>query len=318
MPWKRKPRVLKRKNIKRKTSAGAQAKQISALSKQVTNLTKTNYERVRTVWTRNNLSVDELLPGDINAYVCPLPKTMCNCFEQPTIANQALAEKRIGFSDNLTIAAQPIYYKKPIFNSSAAAQKSPEATHTGGVLHWRLESSEESAFSTYSVFVVSPKKKQADQLITDRSLKGFGNAGAAAAAGRMFKDTDYTTHPNIFGTEFNKKYWTVDYHREVNFSHPGGTNIAGNVNPANTNPKNNAIIATGKVRLKPGGQIKCFNLQAPTGNANTQTISASQLGLLDERCENMQFLVIVNNGIGIDTETVNLSLLVKDEYQMVV
>lgn len=318
MTWKRKPRVLKRKNIKRRTSAGAQAKQITALSKQLGSLTKTNYERVRTVWTRNNMSVDELLPGDISAYVCPLPKTMCNVYEQPTIANQALAEKRIGFSDNLALAAQPIYYKTPIFNSSNAAQKSPEATHTGGVLHWRLESSEEQAFSTYSIFVVSPKKKQADQLITDRSLKGFGSAGAGGAGGRMFKNLDYTTHPNVFGTEFNKKYWTVDYHREVNFSHPGATGLAGNQAPSNTSPKNNAIVATGRVKLKPGGQIKCFNLQNPTGAANTQTISASQLGIQDERCENMQFLVIVNNGVGADLETVNLSLLVKDDYQMVV
>lgn len=318
MVYKKKPRVLKRKNIKRRTGAKAQASQIVALSKQVSSLTKTNYERVRTVWTRNNLSVDELLPGDINAYVCPLPKTMCNCYEQPTIANQALAEKRIGFSDNLAIAAQPIYYKTPIFNASAAAQKSPEATHTGGVLHWRLESSEESAFSTYSVFVVSPKKKQADQLITDRSLKGFGSSGAGGKAGKMFRNTDYVTHPNVFGTEFCRKYWNIDYHREVNFSHPGGTNIAGNVNPANTDPKNNSIIATGRVKLKPGGQIRCFNLQNPTGAANTQTISASQLGLQDERNENMQFLVIVNNGVGADLETVNLSLLVKDDYQMVV
>lgn len=317
MVWKKKPRVLKRKNIKRRTGAKAQATQIAALSKQITGLTKTNYERVRTVWTRNEISVDSLLPGSISAYVCPLPKTMCNCYEQPTIQNQALTEKRIGFSDNLALAAQPIYYKTPIFNASAAAQKSPEATHTGGILHWRL-TSEEPNFSTYSIFVVSPKKRQADQLITDRALKGFGSAGAGGKSGVMYEKTDFVTHPNIFVSEFNKKYWNVRYHREVNFSHPNSTAINTNVNPANTNTKNNAVIQTGKYRLKPGGQIKCFNVQQPAGLAGQATVSASQLGIEDERCEDMEFLVIVNNGVSADLQTVNLSLLVKDEYKMVV
>ena len=47
MPYKRKPRVLKRKNIKRRTGARAQSKQIVALSKQVSSLTKSQYETVQ-------------------------------------------------------------------------------------------------------------------------------------------------------------------------------------------------------------------------------------------------------------------------------
>ena len=71
MPYKRKPRVLKRKNVKRKTGAKAQSKQIIALSKQIGSLTKSNYETVQTVWSRNNLSVDRTI-GGVNAYVCPI------------------------------------------------------------------------------------------------------------------------------------------------------------------------------------------------------------------------------------------------------
>jgi len=54
MTLKKKPKVLKRKNIKRKTGAKSQAKQITALSSQLTKLTKTQYETIQTVWNRNN------------------------------------------------------------------------------------------------------------------------------------------------------------------------------------------------------------------------------------------------------------------------
>lgn len=316
----KKPRVLRRKNIKRRTSARAQSKQIVALSKQLSSLTKTSYETVYLTWHRDNISVDSLLPGGTSAYICPMPKSMCNCYEQPTIQNQALPVKRIGFSDNLALAAQPIYYKEPIFNASQAAKNSPTAHHVGGVLHWRMENTEPS-FSTYSMFLISPKSRQADQLITDRTLKGFSSAGAGGAGAALVKDTDYITHPNIFGSQINRKYWNVDYQREVNFSHPGSTGFSNNVNPANTNPKNNAVVAQGKIRLKPGGVLRCFNTQenlVPGTDAQQQPISASQLGFIDEKNEKLQFLVVINNGVGADLETVNLSFIVKDTYKMVV
>ena len=121
MGYPRKPRVLKRKNIKRRTGAKAQSKQIAAVTKQVTALTKTQYETVQTTYERT----------------------------------------------------------------------------------------------------------------------GTLEAGSAA---ELFSGTDYLTHTTVAFSQINKKYWNIDGHKEVNFSHPGSTQIAGNVNPANTNPKNNSVI----------------------------------------------------------------------------
>lgn len=317
MPYKRKPRVLKRKNIKRRTGAHAQSKQIVALSKQISTLTKTSYETVQTVWTRDNLSVDKLAAG-IEAYVCPIPKSMCNCFGQRTSATGTIADPRLKWADNLVIAAQPFYQKTAIFGSSEAARNSPEANHLGGVLKWRLISDEPS-FSTYSIFLLSPKKRQADQLITDRKLKGMTGGHNPGSAAELKPGQDFVTHPNVMGTQINKKYYNIDYHREVNFSHPGATNQQDTAQANNTNPLNNAIIATGSIRLKPGGVLKCFNQQAlPVGAVALDAVNASQIGYVDEKNENTQFLVIVNNGVSADLETVNLSLLVRDYYKMVV
>ena len=104
-----------------------------------------------TTWHRDNLSVDSAT-GGINAYVCPIPKSMGNCFNQNTIETQGQSDQRIKWTDNLVIASQPFYQKTAIFGSSESARNSPEATHMGGVLKWRLENDEPS-FSTYSIFL---------------------------------------------------------------------------------------------------------------------------------------------------------------------
>ena len=205
MPYKRKPRVLKRKNIKRRTGARAQSKQIVALSKQVSSLTKSQYETVQTTWNRQSLSVDTATPG-IGAYVCPIPKSMGNCFNQSTIETAGLGDRRIKWTDNLIIAAQPFYQKTAIFGSSDAARNSPEANHMGGILKWRLQNFEPS-FSTYSIYLVSPKSRQADQLITDRKLKGTTGGHNPGSGAVMNEFTDYITHPDVMGTQFNKKFF---------------------------------------------------------------------------------------------------------------
>ncbi len=321
MPYKRKPKVLKGKAIRRRTGAAAQSKQIAALSKCVSSLTKSNYETVQTVWNRRNLSIDPTL-GGVNAYICPIPKSMCNCFSQSTADTEGDNDVRIAWSDNLGIAAQPTYRKTPIFGSSEAARNSPEATHMGGVLKWRLIS-DEPAFSTYSIFLVSPKSRQADQLITDRDLKGSkASPLGPGSKGLLVGGTDYVTHPDVMGTMFNKKFWNIDYQREVNFSHPGSTSQQTTAQANNTNPLNNAIIATGSIRLKPGGVLKCYNQQSFVEGASpdlgVKPVNASQIGYVDEKNERLQYLVIVANGVSTDLETVNLSLLVRDYYKMVV
>jgi len=321
MPIRKKPRALKRKNIKRRTGARAQGKQIQALSSQLTKLTKTQFETVQTVWNRNNLSIDDTI-GGTTAYICPIPKSMCNCFGQVTLQTQAIADKRLHWADNLGIAAQPTYQKTPIFGSSTAARNSPEVHHMGGILKYRMVS-EEPTFSTYSIFLISPKRKQADQLITDRALKGSaGGGGNPGRNGSLTGGTDYITHPDVMGSLINKKFWNVDYAREVNFSHPGATALATNVNPSNTSPKNNSVIVTGSIKLKPGGVLKCFNNQAiqvaGQPDQGYKAANASQLGYIDEQNEKCQFLVVINNGVSLDLETVNMSLLVKDYYKAVV
>lgn len=317
MPYKKKPRVLKRKNIKRKTGAKAQSKQIMTLSKQINSLTKTQFETVQTVWNRNDLSVDSLAGGTL-AYICPLPKSMCNVYGQTTLQTQGDPDQRIPFSDNLGIAAQPTYKKGAIFGSSDAARRSGEIHHMGGTLRWRLASSEPS-FSTYDLFVISPKSRQADQLVTDRGLKSGATPGLGAS---LTEGLDYISHPDCHMTEINRKMWNVHYSRRVNFGHPGSTAIVANVNPANTNPRNNSIIAEGKVKLSAGGVIRSFN-NAPLDVAGAndrgfKPLNASQIGFIDEQNEKTQYLVIVNNGVSADLETVNLSMLVKDYYKAVV
>lgn len=315
MPYKKKPKVLKRKNVKRKTGAKAQSKQIMALSKQVSSLTKSNYETVMTVWSRNNLSVDKTLAG-VSAYICPMPKSMCNCFGQTTLDTIGITDKRLKWSDNLGIAAQPFYQKKPCFNSSNAARNSHEANHMGGTLKWRLIS-DEPTFSTYDVFLISPKSRQADQLTTDRLFKDQTGAVEAGKNSKLVENTDFITHPEIFGSQINLKYFNVDAHRRCNFSSPQASAFTNRSSGANTNPRNNAVIQEGTFRLKPGGVLRCAQVQ---GNNTIQNnpISASQLGYLDEKNEKLQYLVIINNGVSADLETVNLSLLVKDYYKVVV
>lgn len=109
----RKPRALKSKNIRRKTGAKAQSKQIASLSKQMTKLTKTQFETVQTVWQRADVSVDSLV-GGTTAYICPLPKAMCNVYGQTTLQTQGNPDQRLPWSDNLAIAAQPDYVKGSI------------------------------------------------------------------------------------------------------------------------------------------------------------------------------------------------------------
>lgn len=315
MPYKKKPKVLKRSAIKRKTGAKAQSKQIVALSKQVSQLTKSNYETVQTVWHRNNLSVDKTLAG-VSAYVCPIPKSMCNCFGQTTLATIGITDKRLKWSDNLGIAAQPFYQKTPCFNSSNAARNSHEANHMGGTLKWRLIS-EEPTFSTYDVFLISPKSRQADQLTTDRLFKDQTGAVEAGKNSKLVENTDFITHPDVFGSQINLKYFNVDAHRRCNFSHPGANNLSANSNPANNDPRHNSVVQEGSFRLKPGGVLRCAQVQ---GNNTIQNnpISASQLGYLDEKNEKVQYLVIINSGVSADLETVKLSMLVRDYYKVVV
>ena len=75
----------------------------SALSKQVTKITAQQYETIITCWNRPSLTVDTLT-GGTQAYLCPLPASMCNAYKAPInmkTHNQASTIKIL--KDNLTI-----------------------------------------------------------------------------------------------------------------------------------------------------------------------------------------------------------------------
>lgn len=321
MPYRKKPKTLKRKNIVRKTGAKSQSKQIYALSKQISSLTKSNYESVTTVWNRPSLPCETAVGGVI-AYICPIPISMCNVYSQNTVLTSGDDDQRLQWTDNLALAAMSNFRKSPLFGSSVNARDSPEVTHMGSTIKYRFIN-EEPSFSTYTIFLISAKSRQANQLVVDRQLKnGTALNTTNGSAGSLTQGIDYITHPDVLGTDINRKYWNVHYKRSINFSHPGATNLVTNVNPANTNTRNNALIAEGTIRVPAGGVIRCFNTQDSEIEGSPvrgfRKLSASQLGMVDENNSKTCFLIVINNGVSADTESVKLSFIVKDRYKAVV
>lgn len=323
MPYRKKPKVLKKKRIMRKTGAKSQAKQISALSTAVSNLTKSSYENGTLGWIRYKLPVDALT-GGTRAYICPIPITPGNPFYQDVNGAAVGSGARVRWSDNLGLgaASQNFMEKFPIFGFSEQAQNSAEWNHVGGTLKYRFTSAEPS-FSTYSLYLVRAKSRQSDQLISDRKLKNTSGSNYAGFSGELTEMDDYVTHPQLMGTDLNTKYWTILAKRSINFSHPGGTAFSPNVNPANTNTKNNSVIAEGTIKLPKGGVIRsAAQALYTTGGAGTTVnpspLNASQVGFLDEDNSKTCYLIVVNNGVSADLETVDLSLMVKDHYKIAV
>ncbi len=62
------------------------------------------------------------------------------------------------------------FRKNPLFGSSENARDSPCITHMGSVLNYRFINGE-PAFGTYTIYLIRPKRKQANQLVVDRQLK---------------------------------------------------------------------------------------------------------------------------------------------------
>lgn len=321
MPYKRRPKKQKPKHIRRNTGARAQSKQIQSLSRSVNKLTKSQYENVCTTWNRPNLSID-LLTGGTNAYICPIPISMCNVFGQNTTVTQGDADQRIQWTDNLALAAMDNFRKSPLFGSSENARDSPEYTHMGSYIRWRLINAEPS-FSTYSIFLLQPKKREATQLTTDRQLKNGTTLNSTNGAAANFTEgVDYITHPDVLGTTINTKYWKVLYKKEVNFSHPNGNSFNRTISANNWSTRNNAIIQEGTIKVPGGTTIRNFN-RTPYEETSSPVLgfmktSASQIGFVDEPNHATCYLAIVNNGASADGETINLSMLTRDYYKVVV
>lgn len=312
----KKPRVLRRKNIMRKKGATAQAKQIATLSRQLTSITKENYERIRTSWQRMNLPIGA---GAIaSPYICPLPYAPCD----PLGTSPVTAAQR--WADNRQLAAQQFFTKRLVFGHSEAAANSNKMFHTGGKLRYTIYMNEPS-YTKIGLFLIRPKKKQADQLVVDRTMKTLGAASAPGANSRLYDDVDFTTHDGAggnnstwYGAELNSKYWDVLYKREISLSQPKPFFVASNPqqqDAGNVSPANNAIVASGTIKLPAGGEIKAVGNLTQIGQSPT---TALEQQYLDQRNEDGCFLVAVHNDVQADGQNVSMGFVVTDYYKTVV
>jgi len=311
------PRALKGRNIQRRTGAQAQSKQISALSRQVTSITRKSFAKVHTVWQRDMLSV-ESVTGGVQAYVCPLPYVPCN----PDGASQPGGQ--IPWTDNLGLAAQPAFAKKSVFGVAREAATSNEIYHTGGILKWQMITNEPT-FSKYSLFLIRPKKLMADQLVKDRLLKtGTTLNPRAGFAGFLQEDLDYIVHGEgvqggtTFGAQINRKYWDVLYSREITL----GRLIAGaadadqifNYN-APGDPGRTGLTARGTIKLPAGGMIKNAAVASQTGTGNNGQATSWEVPYPDQENGTGCYLICINNGVSLDNQVCKLGFLVHDYYK---
>lgn len=314
----KKPKVLKAKNIKKRTGAKSQAKQIAALSTAVSKINKQQYESVMLAWQRPTAIIDTTL-GGTNAYICPIPITPNNPFSQQTPE----VTTPLRWSDNRVASGAAYFTKSMVFGASSAARSSPEWIHTGSTVKWRLQTNEPT-FSTYSLYLIQAKTKQADQLISDRQFKNSTTLGVyPGSAAALNEGNDYISHIDQFGCMINKKYWKVLGQRQINFSAPGVTNLEANADLAGgANTRNNLVIKEGTFKVPAGGSIKCFNTM-PFENPSSPALgrkpaNAATMGFIDEDNSKTCYLVCVNNGVSADAESAKLSMLTLDHYKAVV
>lgn len=319
----RKRRTLAPKSIKRRTSARSQSRQILSLSRRVRSIAKTSYEIVTTSYQRNTLPIGNLTGSNVTPYICPLPFAPCDPFGT---APPALQAQR--FSDNRVVAAQQFMVKKPIFGSSQAARNAGTVTHMGGTLKYQFVTDEPS-LTKISVFLVRPKKLTADELTVDRTLKNKDGSGSGAdgSGAVLYTDIDYHVHSEggfvgntgtNFGGMMNTKYWDVLYRREISMGSPDGGNISANVSGAGTSPANNALIASGTIKLPAGGKLMNVGALAQLTSNNPPVpgnTPAFETQFVDQDNAKSCYLVCLLNDAVIDLETVKMGFVVLDRYK---
>ena len=313
---KSRPRALKGRNIRRRTGAKAQSKQISAISRQLSTLTKRQFAKVHTVWQRNMLTVDNTL-GGLQCYVCPIPVAPGN----PTGASQPGGP--VVWTDNLSLAAQASFQKRAIFGVAREAATSNEIYHTGGCIKWQMISTEVD-FSKYYLFLIRPKKAMADQLIKDRLFKaGSALNPTLGKAAFLTPDLDYVVHTEnatntVFGAQINRKYWDVLYSKEVTFGrNPAGSPQAEQI--FNYNAPGSAALTPltdrGTIPLPAGGMIKNASVASQSGTGNAAQATSWEVGYGDQENETGCFLICVNNGATVDGADSKLGFIVHDYYK---
>lgn len=312
---KARPRVLKSRNIKRRTGARAQSKQIMSLSRQVSSITRKQFAKVSTVWQRDLLSIETSL-GGVQAYICPLPYAPGNPSGASTTGGT------INWTDNLSLAAQPAFGKSVIFGVAREAAVSNEIYHTGGVLKWQMTTNEPT-LSKYYMFLIRPKKLMADQLVKDRQFKEGVLLNPTPGAGARLQDQlDYVVHQEglaggtVFGAQINRKYWDVLYTKEITF---GATNVTGASVQVNYNAPGNfaqtGLTARGTIKLPAGGHLKNAAIATQQGGTNAAQATSWEVGYPDQENESGCYLVVINNGISLDGEAGKLGFLVHDYYK---
>ena len=314
----RKRATLAPKNIKRRTGARAQSKQIASLSRKVNVLTRSNFETFSTQWTRLNLPI-ETATGPGTPYVCPIVQNPCAPFAQ-SLATADVAQWR----DSLAIAAQPRFEKNQCFTASKAAQESPCLYHKGTTIKWQMFCNEPRT-TKVAIMVVSPKKGVATQIIADNQLNiGPVPFGPRDGNVNFALGTDYVLHPGTgsslapdttFGVLVNLKRWDVHYKTERTFGVPllgaDGESIVQTTIPDGAN---NSNTACGTIKLPGIGKIVSVS-KADTGDALSR---ACQLGIVDQKAHSMKYLVCITNGVVSDSESVTLGMNVLDTYKATV
>lgn len=317
----RKRRALAPSSIKKRTGAKAQSKQIMALTRQVRSLSRANYEYVNTVWQRASLPI-EAAADPLYQYMCPIPGAMCD----PNDTYSPGTGETTQWADNYGTV---FFTKKYQFGYSASAVNSNHITHLGGTLKYQMVCTEPS-MSKVTLALIRPKKLTADQLTADRQWVGGSPPVGPQINPSIIEGEDFvqnngagsvvppTPTDTSFGTTFNRKNLDVLYQREITFGHPGATNTASNVNPSNTNPANNSLVASGTIRLPGIGLMKSVSQPALSQSGLQPSRNAAQLGILDTPNETRCYLVAISNGVTLDAATIYLGFNVVDRYKCVV
>jgi len=321
----KKPRTLRSKNIRRKTGAQSQAKQIAALSSQLSKLNRVQHETIRTYWQRNSLPVETLgTPG--YPYMCPIPRMAMDPADKYS-PGSGLTNL---WTDTLSVSTQPSYSKQVMFGCSDAALNTGTLFHTGGTLKWQMSCNDDS-MTKATIALISLKAAAADQKTVDNGLRSrtvppFGPSANSGQGAPIKEGTDYVVHNGdgstdaantSFGTVFNRQYWNVHYQRECTFGHIGASGgVEANIKSANTRPANNALVSTGTIKIPAYGEIKSFATNPTPAQVTGQ--NAMELGLYDEQQEKALYLVVISNGITLDGQGLYLGMLGTDYYRAVV
>jgi len=312
---KSKPRVLRKRNIKKRTGARAQSKQISALSRQVSSITRKQFAKVSTVWQRDMLSV-ETTTGGVQAYICPIPYAPGNPPGASTTSGP------ITWTDNLSLASQSTFAKSTVFGVAREAATSNEIYHTGGTLKWQMVSNEPT-MAKYYMFLIRPKKLMADQLVNDRLFKQGVLLNPTPGAGANLQyNLDFIVHQEglaggtCFGAQMNSKYWDILYKKEITLGHNNvtGAQVTVNYNAPGSSALT-ALTARGTIKLPAGGYLRNSSTATQTGGTNASQATSWEVGYKDQSNESGCYLVVINNGISLDGEAGKLGFLVQDYYK---